>query len=159
MEPEAVLAVHDVPSTYHVPMLLHNQHLISTLRAALTLDSISQSKALVQKGAAIWTEWKSLAPEKERLFDEVEIVLVGKYTNLHDSYLSVIKSLEHAAMHCRKKLKLLWVDASKLEAEAEVETPGEYHRSWAIVSRVLQCLLSAFQPDVIATPGRSIGVC
>lgn len=43
---------------------------------------------------------------QERWFDTVNIVLVGKYTSLQDSYMSVIKSLEHAAMRCQRKLVL-----------------------------------------------------
>lgn len=38
---------------------------------------------------------------------EVRIVLVGKYTKSQDSYLSLIKSLKHAALACRYKLVLL----------------------------------------------------
>lgn len=41
---------------------------------------------------------------QERLFDEVKIVLVGKYTDLKDSYMSVIKALEHSAFRVRRKL-------------------------------------------------------
>ncbi len=33
-------------------------------------------------------------------------MLVGKYTKFEDSYISVIKSLKHAAMFSRKKLNL-----------------------------------------------------
>lgn len=36
----------------------------------------------------------------------MEIVLVGKYITLEDSYMSVVKSLEHAAMRCGRKLIL-----------------------------------------------------
>lgn len=43
---------------------------------------------------------------QERLFDSVSIVLVGKYTTLEDSYMSVVKSLEHASMRCGRKLEL-----------------------------------------------------
>lgn len=42
----------------------------------------------------------------DRLIDKVEIVLVGKYTSLQDSYMSVIKSLEHASLRCHRKLEL-----------------------------------------------------
>jgi CTP synthase len=42
----------------------------------------------------------------DRLFDTVRITLVGKYTSLKDSYMSVIKSLEHASMRCGRKLIL-----------------------------------------------------
>jgi CTP synthase len=43
---------------------------------------------------------------QERLFDTVSIALVGKYTDLKDSYMSVIKALEHSAFRCRRKLIL-----------------------------------------------------
>lgn len=42
----------------------------------------------------------------ERLYDTVSIVLVGKYITLQDSYMSVVKALEHASMRCGKKLNL-----------------------------------------------------
>ena len=43
---------------------------------------------------------------QERLFDRVSIALVGKYTDLKDSYMSVIKALEHSAFRCQRKLIL-----------------------------------------------------
>jgi CTP synthase (UTP-ammonia lyase) len=43
---------------------------------------------------------------QERLFDHVSIALVGKYTDLKDSYMSVIKALEHSAFRCQRKLIL-----------------------------------------------------
>jgi CTP synthase (UTP-ammonia lyase) len=43
---------------------------------------------------------------QERLFDTVSIVLIGKYTSLQDSYMSVVKALEHASMRCGHKLDL-----------------------------------------------------
>lgn len=130
VELEQVIAVHDVPSTYHVPMLLEEQGVIASIRDILKLDDVQKSPALTEKGSRTWTEWKTLAVAQDRLFDEVSIALVGKYTNLHDSYLSVIKSLEHAAMHCRKKLNLVWVDASDLEAKARDHEPAKFHSAW-----------------------------
>lgn len=41
---------------------------------------------------------------QERLFDSVKIALVGKYTDLKDSYMSVIKALEHSAFRVHRKL-------------------------------------------------------
>jgi CTP synthase len=42
----------------------------------------------------------------ERFYETVSIVLVGKYTSMQDSYMSVVKALEHAAFRCRRKLIL-----------------------------------------------------
>ena len=69
----------------------------------------------------------------ERRYDTVQIVLVGKYVTLQDSYMSVVKSLEHASMRCGKKLELKWVDSSNLEPEAETADPVKYHDAWRAV--------------------------
>jgi len=130
VEPEQVVAVHNVSSTYHVPLLLEKQGLVKTIRNILMLDDIPKAKSLVDRGQRTWTEWKNLTSQQDRLFDTVSIVLVGKYTNLHDSYLSVIKSLEHSAMRCGKKLNLVWVDASNLEEQARTDDPAAFHKAW-----------------------------
>ncbi len=130
VEPDQVIAVHDVSSTYHVPLLLEKQGLIGVLRNILKLDALTIPKALLIKGQRTWQEWKTLTVSQERLFESVSIALVGKYTNLHDSYLSVIKSLEHAAMACTKKLKLIWVDAAHLETQTLQSSPADYHKAW-----------------------------
>lgn len=141
VEPEQVIAVHNVASTYHVPLLLERQGLITTIRDLLQLDQVQKSNALIKKGSDSWAEWKTLTTAQDRLFDTVNIVLVGKYTSLHDSYLSVIKSLEHCSMRCGKKLNLIWVDASHLEAA--IEAPAEYHKAW----------LGLHEADGILVPG------
>jgi CTP synthase len=45
--------------------------------------------------------------------------LIGKYTGLQDSYLSVIKALKHASIACRVRLQLEWVEATLLEDDAK----------------------------------------
>lgn len=130
VETEQVIAVHNVASTYHVPLLLHTQGIIPTIRKIILLDEISIPQNLITQGTEIWSEWRNLTTQKDRFFDSVSIVLVGKYTSLHDSYLSVIKSLEHSAMRCGKKLKLILVDASHLEDQARTDDPATFHKAW-----------------------------
>lgn len=132
VEPMQVLAVHDVDSTYHVPILLEEQRLPDQLRDLFRLDAYTIAPALVAKGQQIWSDWKKLTTSKEQFFEseKVNIALVGKYTNLHDSYLSVIKALEHSAMACQRKLNLIWVDASNLEKATQDVNPESYHKAW-----------------------------
>ena len=132
VEPHQVVAVHDVKSTYHVPLLLEQQGLIPVLSDILRLDQHSISKPLITKGQQTWKKWKTLTTSQERFLDseKVRIALVGKYTNLHDSYLSVIKSLEHSAMACGRQLELRWVDASSLEKGTLNSSPESYHKAW-----------------------------
>jgi CTP synthase len=92
----------------------------------------SISPILVAKGQSIWHEWKALTTSQERFLESerVTIALVGKYTNLHDSYLSVVKSLEHSAMACGRKLNLVWIDASNLEQATLQSSPESFHKAW-----------------------------
>lgn len=128
--PDQVWAVHDVASTYHVPLLLEDQKLVRSLTKRLNLGAIQVSESQKQKGLKLWNRWQGLTIAHDRLFDKVTIVLVGKYTKVQDSYISVVKSLEHAALACNRKLILEWVDASDLEPDANSENPKSYHRAW-----------------------------
>ena len=130
MEDDQVIAVENVVSVYHVPELLYKQGMLRSVREILQLDRLSVSSTMKAKGETTWGRWKDLTLQKDHHFDSVTIALVGKYTNLHDSYLSVIKSLEHAAMHCRRKLNLIWVDASHLEPETRDVHHAAFHKSW-----------------------------
>ncbi|OAA62468.1 ctp synthase [Niveomyces insectorum RCEF 264] len=135
VEPKQVLTVHNVSSTYHVPLLLRQQKLRETIRTLLELDNLPNppSPALVDRGAQMWQKWVSLTRAQDGNLESVSIALVGKYTNLEDAYISVGKSLEHAAMYCKKKLNLVWVDSSHLE-DATLETlPAEFHKAWHAV--------------------------
>ena len=52
----------------------------------------------------------------------VTIALVGKYTELHDAYLSVAESLFHAGTACGAQVDIQWVDSQHLTAENLTET-------------------------------------
>lgn len=51
--------------------------------------------------------------------DDAVIGLVGKYTELHDTYLSVVKALLHASLHCQRRLTVKWIDSSALDKAKE----------------------------------------
>ncbi|KAF2187391.1 CTP synthase-like protein [Zopfia rhizophila CBS 207.26] len=127
---EQVVVVKDMPSIYQVPLLLERQGLIPLLRDILSLQSLTVSPTLAAKGRHTWAQWKTRTSAENRFFDTVTIVLVGKYIELHDSYLSVIKSLEHSAMRCRRKLDLRWVDSEHLESKTRDSDPAKFHKAW-----------------------------
>lgn len=104
--------------------------MLETLRTLLRLGELNIPKSLLYKGSQTWTSWRRLTQSQDHLHESVSIALVGKYTKLHDSYLSVIKSLEHAAMACSRKLNLIWIESSHLETATEQASPGNYHKAW-----------------------------
>jgi CTP synthase len=118
---EQVFGVHDVTSVYHVPLLLQSQGIVQYLRKRLNLDKLTITKEMTEKGASLGKRWRDLTTgyvglhlymfsfsylvsSQERLFDTVTIALVGKYTDLKDSYMSVTKALEHSAFRVHRKL-------------------------------------------------------
>ena len=128
--PEQVLAVHDVSSVYHVPMLLREHGVIDFFRRRLNLDAIKISDERRLAGGKLWEEWTTLAGRYEHLHESVTIAIVGKYTDLHDSYISVYKALEHASLAYKRKMVIKWIDASELEQETRQTNAIKYHESW-----------------------------
>ncbi|KAI0297568.1 P-loop containing nucleoside triphosphate hydrolase protein [Multifurca ochricompacta] len=98
---EQVVGVHDVTSVYHVPLLLQSQGIVGFLQHRLNLSGVKLTSNMLERGAFLESRWKTLTTNQERLFDRVSVVLVGKYTDLKDSYMSVIKALEHSAFRCK----------------------------------------------------------
>lgn len=141
--PEQVIAVHDVNSTYHVPLLLKEQRMMKYLTRKLALGDVHLSAAALARGQGLLGKWEELTSSHDRSFQTVTIALVGKYTHLKDSYLSVIKSLEHASMRCKRKLKIEWVESTSLEEGAKDHDLLEYHKAWHHVC----------QADGILVPG------
>lgn len=120
-----VMAVHDCKSVYHVPLLLKSQGLLDVLQSRLHL-----SPKVNPSTTSLLTKWTQLTDRINRLQDTVSIALVGKYTHLHDSYISVVKSLEHAALSCNRKIEIQWIEATDLEQEMLSSNPLTYHESW-----------------------------
>ncbi|KAJ3334351.1 CTP synthase ura7 [Blyttiomyces sp. JEL0837] len=122
---ENVLAVHDCNSVYHVPLLLIEQGMLNVLKKRLNLVPREDHKS-----RSLFAKWKELTERNDRLQDYVEIAIVGKYTNLHDSYISVVKGLEHASLACNRKLRIKWVESSDLEPSSQTQDPLKYHDAW-----------------------------
>lgn len=130
MEYEKIIAVHNVSTTYHVPMLLEKQKVLNTISGLLDLESYKRSPALIEQGRLMWKEWVNLARGSDHALETVSVALVGKYIVLRDAYMSVAKSLEHAAMHCRRAVNIIWIDSSHLEDETLESSPIQFHRAW-----------------------------
>ncbi|KAI1484430.1 CTP synthase N-terminus-domain-containing protein [Biscogniauxia mediterranea] len=139
VENKQVITVRDIETIYQVPLLLEEQGLLDRLREGLMLDQLPPPPTLVEKGSSLWKLWKKTVVTKPHL-DPVNIALVGKYIALPDSYLSVIKALEHSAMKCNRKLNLIWIDAEHLEDATLRSDPTTYHKAWSQLTIASGCL-------------------
>ncbi|CAL4901713.1 unnamed protein product [Urochloa decumbens] len=75
-------------------------------------------------------EWTDRASKCDKLKTPVRIAMVGKYTGLSDSYLSVLKALLHASVALNRKLVVEWVPSCDLEDSTAQETPDAYEKAW-----------------------------
>jgi CTP synthase len=58
--PKQVMGVHNVSSTYHVPLLMQDQGLIDFLNTRLDLGSVSITKEQKKSGENLSSRWKAL---------------------------------------------------------------------------------------------------
>ncbi|KAJ6429374.1 hypothetical protein OIU84_020912, partial [Salix udensis] len=78
-------------------------------------------------------DWITRTRVYDVLHETVKIAMVGKYTGLSDSYLSVLKALLHASVVCRRKLVVEWVAAGDLEDVTAKEAPDVYKNAWNLL--------------------------
>lgn len=48
---------------------------------------------------------------------DVTVALVGKYTQLHDAYISVVEALKHGAVANRARVHIKWIDSETVDPE------------------------------------------
>ena len=92
---------------YEVPLLLEKEGLCRVVCRKLGLNA----------GEPDMRHWHELVEQIHRATRPVTIALVGKYTELHDAYLSVAESLFHAGTACGAQVDIRWVDSQHLTAE------------------------------------------
>lgn len=128
VQKKCVLAVHNLSNIYHVPLLLESQGISKIIADLLQITPPHMPPAL--------TKWEAMATEIDNYQEEVRIALVGKYTGLTDSYLSVIKALKHSCIATKRKLVLEWIEAAMLEPHTEIKDKAAYDAAWATLKAV-----------------------
>ncbi|CAN0386890.1 unnamed protein product [Ascophyllum nodosum] len=123
----SVLTVHDVTNIYHVPLILVEQDLHNIFKRQLGFSGMCPPDM---------TKWTRLARAVDEVAAPVRIAIVGKYTGLQDSYLSVIKALKHSAVHVGRELVLVWVEASDLEEGSKETSPDKHAEAWNTLESV-----------------------
>ena len=82
------------------------------------------------EGNAFYNNWKDMTLRMDTISEEVTIAVIGKYTNLGDSYTSLLNAIKHSCVATGQKLKLVMVESSHLEAEVATQLPEIYQAAW-----------------------------
>ena len=96
---ENVLSIPDVPNIYHVPSVMLSQNFQTLLLKRLGFYKNGSPLELehVTEEVSVKMQWERMVTKIDKAKDKARIALVGKYTNLGDSYLSVTSALKHGA--------------------------------------------------------------
>jgi CTP synthase len=106
-----------LPSLYEAPVMLYQNGLDKVVCRELNIEvpepDLSECQAML----------RNIAVRKK----EVTIAIVGKYVKLHDAYLSIIESLNHAGFETGAIINIRWVDSEDVTEENVGEALSGIH--------------------------------
>ncbi|MBZ0123934.1 MAG: CTP synthase, partial [Roseovarius sp.] len=105
---EHVIAAYDLNSIYEAPLAYHREGLDQAV-----LDAFAISPAPRPDMA----KWADVEDRIHNTDGEVNIAIVGKYTQLEDAYKSIKEALTHGGMANRVRVNVEWVDAEVFDTE------------------------------------------
>jgi CTP synthase len=108
LKKEKIIDDSTVETLYEVPLKFMSQGFDKMLIKELNLEARSLNKEKLEK-------WKSIVGRIKNPEGRVKIAIVGKYTNLRDSYASVKEALIHSGAALNTGIDLKWVESSDLE--------------------------------------------
>ncbi|MGN1328841.1 MAG: CTP synthase [Eubacterium sp.] len=107
VDKECVIENNNCDILYAVPMMLHEQG----------LDDVVVKKLGIECGEPDLTDWTTMLEALRNPVQTVKIAMVGKYVELHDSYISVNEALKHGGISTRSAVDIQWIDSESLEGD------------------------------------------
>ena len=118
VRPEAVIAALDVTTIYAVPIAYHHEGMDREVLRHFRLPFD------VEPDLSRWQRIVDIVSAPE---GEVRIAVVGKYTNLLDSYKSLNEALAHGGIANHVKVHLDWIDSEIFDQPDAVERLDGVH--------------------------------
>jgi CTP synthase len=106
VRPTAVIPALDVATIYQVPIAYHQEGMDREVLRHFGLNADAEPDLV---------RWRNIVDNVQTPEGEVRIAVVGKYTNLLDSYKSLAEALTHGGIANRVKVRLDWVDSEIFE--------------------------------------------
>ena len=98
---EQIIPAIDTDCIYKLPIALHENNLDQQV---LSFFNMNNTKPNLDR-------WYNIIKSVEESYESITVALIGKYTQLEDSYKSLLEALDHAAIYHKVKLKIRWVSA------------------------------------------------
>ena len=114
VKPDCVIENMTIPCLYEAPLMLEKSNISSIVCRELGLETKEPDLG----------EWASVIDTIKSREQTVTIGLVGKYTQLHDAYLSVAEALRHAGYTHKAVVDIQWIDSEKITDDNAEEKLG-----------------------------------
>jgi CTP synthase len=111
-----VIANLDVPLLYEAPLFLKNEGLDEIVCNYFGFD-VNAPQDL--------SDWIEMVETAKNLSESVRIAMVGKYTALHDSYISVVEALKHGGIGNKVDVDIKWIESDTLTDENVADILGD----------------------------------
>ncbi len=118
VRPEAVIPALDVDTIYAVPMRYHDEGMDREVLRHFQLPHDREPDV---------SRWQTIVDTIRSPEGEVRIAVVGKYTNLLDSYKSLAEALTHGGIANRVRVRLDWMDSEVFEQPDAVHRLEDVH--------------------------------
>jgi CTP synthase len=105
----------DVEYLYEAPLAMEKENLAKVACECLHLACPEPDLA----------DWRQMVNDLRHPDKEVRIALVGKYTALHDAYISVVEALKHGGIPLHATVDIKWVDSETLRKDNVEEILGD----------------------------------
>jgi len=115
VKPDCVIENLTLPCLYEAPLMLHRSGFDRVVCRELGLETPEPDLS----------EWESMVRKINSRQKKVVIAIVGKYVKLHDAYLSIIESLNHAGYDTGAKVEIKWVESSDVTEQNVAEILGD----------------------------------
>jgi CTP synthase len=103
--PHGVFSCPFLETSYEIPLMLNDQGFTKYLLEKLDLDARQPDLS----------EWALFVEKLKNRSKPVRIAMIGKYTKLRDSYVSIIEALNHASAWNNVKPELTWMESTDIE--------------------------------------------
>jgi len=103
---ENIIRGEDLDDIYRLPLYLESQKVHRKIMDIFGIKDMSTNGL---------DDWKRMTDSYKNARKTVTVAMTGKYTALHDSYVSIEQSLRHAASMLGCKVNLKWVETTEIE--------------------------------------------
>ena len=110
VRPDHVIEGKDVPTIYEVPLLMHEQNAGELINERLKIEKKPRLKEL-----------RKFIQNFKNPDHDVTIAMCGKYTELIDSYKSVMESFIHAGVENNARVNVKWIRTEKIKDDKSAE--------------------------------------